>query len=159
MIRFALGFSLPFSALFTTNLVLNQWYRWYGATHYVLAVVTLCGIPTLCAVAVAAIMHYRRPRRMFQGHTGRPIAPLTCGIAIALLAVTLSVPVVVVADEQVPDAALLAAASLVSTMLVMLLTAKRRPGLCIRCGYDLRSSLNSGRCPECGLSLGELMSA
>ena len=26
----------------------------------------------------------------------------------------------------------------------------RRTGLCLRCGYDLRGSTDSGRCPECG---------
>ncbi len=157
MIRFALGFFMPFAALFTTNLVMNQWHRWYGGQHYAFAAVTLCGVPTLCALAVAAIMHHRRPRRMFQRHTGRPIAPLACGLTSALVAVALTVPLVVVSSETVPDAALLAAASLLGTMLVMLLAARRRPGHCIRCDYDLRSSLGSGRCPECGLSLSALM--
>ena len=27
---------------------------------------------------------------------------------------------------------------------------RRKGGLCLRCGYDLRGSLEAGRCPECG---------
>ena len=27
---------------------------------------------------------------------------------------------------------------------------RERSGLCLRCGYDLRGSAHSGRCPECG---------
>ena len=27
---------------------------------------------------------------------------------------------------------------------------RRKHGLCLRCGYDLRGSLEAGRCPECG---------
>ena len=27
---------------------------------------------------------------------------------------------------------------------------RERSGLCLRCGYDLRGSADSGRCPECG---------
>jgi hypothetical protein len=33
-----------------------------------------------------------------------------------------------------------------------------RPGLCRRCGYDIRASFEMGRCPECGRPFAEPLS-
>lgn len=87
------------------------------------------------------------------------MAPFLCGFVAAALAVIISIPLVVLGDNYANDTVLLALASILATGFVMCFCTTRKPGHCIHCGYDLRCSLNTGRCPECGLSLSKLMNA
>lgn len=55
------------------------------------------------------------------------------------------------ATGAVGAAGLLALISLVRTRVIRVIELRRHSrGLCARCKYDMRGSIESGRCPECG---------
>lgn len=52
-----------------------------------------------------------------------------------------------------PESMITGVSTFLSTLLATGLMPRRRAGLCARCGYDIRYSLDSGRCPECGTAI------
>lgn len=55
------------------------------------------------------------------------------------------------ATGAITAAALLAIISTVRARLIRLIESRRRiRGVCVHCKYDMRGSIESGRCPECG---------
>lgn len=159
MLRFTIGYFAFFLGLFVFNLFTEDWYRWYGALDYLSSIVFLCGIPTVCALAVTVTLNHRRPRKLFDPDAGHHVAPFFRGFLAAMLAVVISIPIVVFGDNHVGDVVLLGFASMVATGSVVFFATPRKPGHCIGCGYDLRCSLDTGRCPECGSTISKLMSA
>lgn len=157
MFRFAGGCFTIFSAVFVVNVAGNHWYRTYDVVDFLQTALSLCIIPSLSAVAVSHMIHRQYPRRLFDANAGHPIRPVLCGFAAALLALIIATPCVVLLDRFLNDAVILGAASPLSTGFIMRFCAKKKPGLCTHCGYDLRGSLDIGRCPECGLALSQIM--
>jgi hypothetical protein len=60
---------------------------------------------------------------------------------------------VILADRFVNDSLTMFSSGALGTILSLLFCARVKPGLCARCQYDIRSSLEFGRCPECGLAI------
>ena len=52
-----------------------------------------------------------------------------------------------------PGSMITGVSTFLSTLIFTGLMPRRRAGLCARCGYDIRYSLDSGRCPECGTAI------
>lgn len=55
-----------------------------------------------------------------------------------------------VPTDQIADLLLVCAAVTIFTPSIVWLMPVRRPGLCLKCRYDIRASLAYERCPECG---------
>ena len=52
--------------------------------------------------------------------------------------------------KRVPDALVIALCAFLCTFAAVWIMPLRRPGRCARCNYDVRYSLHTDRCPECG---------
>ncbi len=55
-----------------------------------------------------------------------------------------------VPTDQIADLLLVCVAVTICTVSMVWLMPTRRPGLCVKCRYDIRASLAYERCPECG---------
>ncbi len=125
--------------------------------------VQLCLLPAALALLLANIAHFRRPRRLFGGHAGGA-RMFAAGVAAGALTIVLALPLslltldnLVPAKFVAPDWLVFPVASLFANSLVLAFCRSTRPGLCPKCAYDLRASLDAGRCPECGLGMAALM--
>lgn len=134
------------------------------------AVITLLAVPLLSASIAVALVQIRSPRRWLVRHgPGRKrviFLSLLAG-SLAILSTGISLyyanrpwPGTDIANfdpdtdmRRIPDAAVVAANALAFAALATWLMPRRQPGLCAGCGYDVRFSLESSRCPECGRSL------
>lgn len=170
MHRFLIGFAIPFAACL-------GWAIWthgrFGAAYpaeWAALALTLLVVPILAGLAAVGLVHYRRPRRwLLRGATGRWRAGL-----LGLLAGLVVIPAIGVAIyyvnrpppgsreaqwapdldmERVNDAVVVAPVCFVFALLGAWLLPQRRAGSCVGCDYDVRYSLDSGRCPECGRAI------
>lgn len=116
----------------------------------------IVAVPTLAALATATLIHRWRPRKLFDPAANRPIAAFVLGAtaaAISLVVLPLAIALGKL-DDLLGDAPLMALCSAWASLIVLLaLTCRRRPGLCLACDYDIRGSLAAGRCPECGTAI------
>ena len=151
MIRFTLGTALPFIAitcLFIYRLVRNNVEPLDAAIESVDAALAF-GFCILASVFVVTIANYRRPRRLFQ-NIDRKYRRVLVGMITGVVAIVFAVPGVVFLEARANENLILGASGLIAGLLVSLFLRKSRPGICLGCGFDLRASLDRGRCPECG---------
>jgi hypothetical protein len=152
MIRFLLSFSSAGAALVVWNWVSLSRRESLELTGAVAILATLWLIPTTCVWLVARRMHHRRNLRLFVPARGARTAQVALGLTVGMMAQLATAAFIVFFDRSVPDVALTAAAAIVSSAIVLWRAQPVREGFCIACDYDLRSSHDSGRCPECGLA-------
>ena len=55
--------------------------------------------------------------------------------------------------RRVHDALVVAPICFATAWVAVWLLPAFRAGVCVTCGYDVRYSLDSGRCPECGRAI------
>jgi hypothetical protein len=170
MHRFLIGYSLPFAAC----LGLAGWtHARFGVAYpadWVALGLTLLAAPILASLAAVSLVHIRRPRRwLMRGTPGR----IRAGV-FGLLAGTAAIPLIGIAlyfanrpmpgtpdfewspgqdMRRVHDAVIVAPLCFATAWIGASLMPRRRAGSCAACGYDVRYSLDSGRCPECGRAI------
>lgn len=160
MIRFVGGVLLPFFAA-------GGWIAWSAGRFnvfrwreiIVLAILLLL-LPAFSAWSAARLAEHRRRRAVVRRPDLRFVR-LVCGVLTGALGLGLAALSIALFDRYRPDAVAshwpdavpIAAAVFFVTLLVVALLPGRRAGLCGGCGYDIRGSLNFGRCPECGLAI------
>ncbi|MCB9852148.1 MAG: hypothetical protein H6819_03560 [Phycisphaerales bacterium] len=151
MIRFALGLMLPYLGILT-----YQAYEWRldfaepSQWQSLIGPAIGFGAAMLTVLLLTIVLDYRRPRRMLSRGSKRALRPVFAGVAISALTVLFAIPAVVFGSEYAPDWLLLCVSSVPPGLLVLLLSKSIVPGQCAACGFDLRASLDAGRCPECG---------
>ncbi|MCG3130138.1 MAG: hypothetical protein FLDDKLPJ_00886 [Phycisphaerae bacterium] len=117
---------------------------------------TIAILPVAAGVIVAALVDHVRPLRILSRRAPVGARPFLVGVFASVITILVAGAYIMVADIAVPDAALLCGVQSLS-LLIILLTARRVwAGRCIRCDYDIRGSLDSGRCPECGAAISSL---
>jgi len=170
MHRFLLGFGLPFAACLA-------WAGWthgrFGAGYpadWIALGLTLLVFPILSALAAVSLVQIRRPRRWLLadapgGVKAGVIGALAGAAAIPAIGVALyfvNRPLWGVIDyewtwdndmRRVHDSMVVAPICFTTAWLAAWLMPMRRAGTCVACGYDVRYSLDSGRCPECGRTI------
>lgn len=114
-------------------------------------VVSLAVCPLLSAILCIRWMQFLRPMRMFAPSGESATFQVTYGMVAGGLAILISLFSVALLDHALPDYAITSLSTSIACVIVLRATRPIRPGLCIRCEYDLRRSLDYGRCPECGL--------
>ena len=150
MLRYMVGFSIPFVSLAALALA-DQWdYASYRAENLLVLLARAVGVPLGAAwLAWETAVWLRRPR-LFDLRASRPWARVFAGALGGAIAAGLVVLSYAVLRRSVPDTALLGGASALATLMIVLpLPRGPRPGRCIRCGYDL-VGLREPVCPECG---------
>lgn len=154
MIRFALGLMLPYLGILTYQAyewrldIMKPW-RWQSLVGPAMGF----GVAVLTVLLVAIVLNYRRPKRVLSRGPSQALRPILAGMAISVLTVLFAIPAVVFGSEYAPDWLLLCVSTIPPAMLVLLLSKSIVPGQCVACGFDLRASLDTGRCPECGRSI------
>jgi hypothetical protein len=155
MIRFALGLLptlIAFSAIAIVATRLSKPSDELLLSLYRLPIITVL-VPAGLAGATAQVIHLRHPRRMLDRRSGDFASPVFFGAATGFLTVLLASASLLWLDRWLSDAAIFAIAAIIATRLVMFAARPRPAGCCIACGYDVRASLELGRCPECGMAL------
>ncbi len=112
---------------------------------------TLVVIPAYTAATVAGLLHWLRPRRMFQRHQRRVLRT----VLLAVIAGTATQAIRGIATarwglDKRQSMWLMGGATVVCTLASLIQRRHARAWVCPVCGYDLRGSVHSPRCPECG---------
>lgn len=173
MLRFVPAFILPFLLAFASVLWTHGRFGVLRSSDWLALILLLLATPMLSAILAVALVHGRRPRRWLQpGLPGRKRA-FALGLSAGLLALLLASVALFANDLYVesepwaqqswleryydrpraPEVAILAIATFLAALLTLWLMPRPRPGRCRQCGYDIRYSLASARCPECGAPL------
>lgn len=119
-------------------------------TAYTLTFAVVMGA-AVCAGAL--LLQAARPMRLFAPRGGRRRIKVLLGAVAGLLAGAMATMAIPLADGAVPDTLVAGGCGLIAGVLTPLVSCRRdRPGHCVGCGYDLRGSRLSGKCPECGMS-------
>jgi 4-hydroxybenzoate polyprenyltransferase len=151
--RFVSGHVLATLALSMTGLLWQPPAVSIDPRFVLLYPLSRCVLPTVSAWAMASLFLSISPRRAFDRRMGCSRTPVMLGMTAALLGIVMTAGLVIALDRARADLAILAASSALSAFVLLCLCRKLKPGACVRCGYDVRASLNYGRCPECGTSI------
>jgi hypothetical protein len=73
-------------------------------------------------------------------------------MAAAIVGVILLTSGVIYLGDRMADGLLVAGSFGLGAWVLLMLMRRVQPGYCRACGFDVRGSLASGRCPECGRS-------
>lgn len=151
MIPFALGGLFVYIVVLAVGLLLG--WEWVpSAPRRILveeALMLVCipaALQALCGDVVGKVMRKRafHPR----GSPGFGVAG--AGALAAILATGATAVAIPLLGERVRDALVMGASTLVCSLIVVACMSRVRAGRCVRCGYDLASSRDPARCPECG---------
>lgn len=124
------------------------WNLWSAGGRGVGIVATLLMAPA-ASLAIAWAMHHRRELRSFRP-TGRfALAAVLWGLGVGVMGLVLAAVGVAYSPEQWVDRLIMIGAGAAASLLLVF--ARARPAWeCRGCGYDLRSTLGTVPCPECG---------
>ncbi|NOX57455.1 MAG: hypothetical protein GXP29_01185 [Planctomycetes bacterium] len=152
MMRFAFGYFLVFVAILMFDLLLPGGSGAVGVADLVRMTLVLVVAPVVVSAVAAAIVQQVRPLRMFAPISTGTFGPGAFGFCAAMV-VAVSLPFALVwmspwIGENVIPATM---SGVVAATSLVLLAARRPPGDCPRCGYDITHSLEFNRCPECGV--------
>lgn len=173
MLRFLPAFILPFLLAFASVFWTHGRFGVLRPGDWLALVLLLLVTPVPAAILALALTHGRLPRRwLLPGAPGRKrafILGLLAGLLALLVAsVALHANYLYVESEpwaprswieryydrpHLPEVAVLAVATFLAALLTLWPMPRPRPGRCRQCGYDIRYSLASARCPECGAPL------
>lgn len=171
MHRFLAGFMVAPLALYGWMFWSERFSDYRTVGDWLIVAISVVAAPLLAATVATAFLHVRKPRRwMTRGARGTKRA-FVLGVMAGGFAMAASPFAIYFANrpwpgtedaewepdldvERVPDAVVPAAVSFPPALFAVWFMPRRRPGHCIRCGYDIRYSLDSGRCPECSERLG-----
>jgi hypothetical protein len=106
--------------------------------------------PLISSWFTAILVHHRWPRMMLTPHPGALRDATIRGFMAGIGSIVGTGFFLLIATGKIPDWSQTAVASTLATSLMLLLSKKIQPGRCLICSYDLCSSLQFGRCPECG---------
>ena len=169
MLRYLVGFAIPWSTLFVWALADRRDWLWEYAVaqQWPLVAVKLVALPLAVAWFTLDAVHWWRPRRAFDPRVRAGVGPVIRGCIAGAFAVLLSAAGLALAnsalidasglDPDYLDAGVIAAACLLASLSASMTARRARSGHCVGCGYDLAGS-PGGRCPECG-AVGTLVSA
>jgi hypothetical protein len=149
VVAFLTAFMAPWLGIFLFNLPSGFGGALAQERGLTLAI-TLVLTPLMSAWFTAILVQYHRPRRVLTPRTAS-LVPSTIGGFIAGIGAVLATAILLlVGTGPFADGTITAVASAFATSLTLLLSKKIQPGRCMICSYDLCSSLEFGRCPECG---------
>jgi hypothetical protein len=144
---------LPFAAAFAWIACdAGRWEVLRPADWLVLAL-TLLAMPIVSASISVCWAQRVRVRSWLRPASGRPLATALCGLFIGTSCLALSAVAIAWFDSLLPDALIVAAATLGCTRLAFALLPHTPAGCCTHCGYDILKSLDFARCPECGTQI------
>lgn len=125
--------------------------RAWASQQMMIHTLSLALAPWIGAVAGALLLHAARPMRLFADRGRRRSAKLALGAASAIATAGMILLALPLADGRLPDSAVAGVCALLASVAVLFTACRRdRAGDCLGCGYDLRGSRLSGKCPECG---------
>lgn len=151
MVRFAAGISLTGCLLVLWNVIDQYGHRIDVSETFGLAM-TLVVFPTCCAAVVISVWQEKRPRKVFLQVSSSTPKLLLAGFLVGALGWAMTLGGIIGLDSFVPDGVTIGSSFAFATALALWLMRPPVPGHCLSCDYDLRTSLEFGRCPECGLA-------
>ena len=149
MAGFLAAFAAPWIALFVWNMP-HQFHEWLHAGFNEVIAIPFLVAPLMSSWFTAILVHHHWPRRLFTPHPGALTVSIRQGFISGVGSIVATALLLLIDTSQFPDWSLTAAASVFTTGLTLLLSKRVQPGRCQICSYDLCSSLQFGRCPECG---------
>jgi len=130
--------------------------------HFAGWAVLLFALPTATAGFTSAWRNFRRPLRLFDRRTSSGFSAAARGITAGLATFIAAAAMVLVLERTLPwrlsvapgtDCTVMILSAFLGARAGLLFARPIRPGRCVRCDYDLRMSIEYGRCPECGTSI------
>jgi hypothetical protein len=152
MLNFLAGFATIGAAIFlwnrplSANLPLPEGQDWHLAILFLFS-------PLFSAWVTVGVAKYFRQSRLFDTKSPPKSRQLFCGITAGILSMLIAGCGAILFDRQQNDTVIVVLSTILGTSIVIRLSRTIRPGHCARCDYDLRSSIDFGRCPECGLAI------
>ncbi|GJM25759.1 MAG: hypothetical protein DHS20C16_21740 [Phycisphaerae bacterium] len=152
MIRFTAGFGVILLAIVSIDAIGEQreiirilpaiLWRW---------ILLIVVAPSFIVFFAALVVNLFRPLQMFKRKVVGLFGPMRFGFLLGLI-VALLIPFALVGlGRWISEAFIPALVTAVVSIPMLTLVARRcLPGYCVRCGYDIRCSLDADRCPECG---------
>lgn len=183
MRAFVLGVLSPYVAALAYNLVWHDKLHLFPTAILVRFILVTCVIPVVMAIGAMMLVHRVWPRRILDPGANGMVRSLILGTSAGLggLVIAAAGPPIAegiadrvwqkaeVVERQLgvliwhsyclPDGEISdmvkggTGGLLASAVLLLAFGGRRRTGLCLNCDYDVRASLNAGRCPECGMAI------
>jgi len=150
--NFLFGYACVLLALFGWNLYLMIDEPFYQGRDYTLLMFRLICAPLFGTAGVVVLLQQFRPRKVLDRSRQGTFMPFAYGAVAAMLAVGVASVPIAYSNGSFFDAISLGVCSAMATAVILLVgSRRRRPGCCLGCGFDIRASIDFGRCPECGL--------
>ena len=151
MVRFAAGIALTGCAIILLN-VIERYGSRIDISETIGLVMTLVVFPTCCAAVVISVWHEKSPRKIFLQVSSSTPRLVLSGLLVGILGWGMTLGGILALDSFVPDGLTIGCSFVLATALALWRMRPPAPGHCMKCDYDLRTSLEFGRCPECGLA-------
>ncbi|MCB9850538.1 MAG: hypothetical protein H6817_07520 [Phycisphaerales bacterium] len=149
MKRFTAAYLTIMLAMLVAAFVLSR--RAMSGELIAMYALVICLLPTVTAWGTTRLILLFRPMREFDAAKHYSIYLPILGICAAVFTIMLISAQAAFLKNWLPDWLYVLSAAVAATALVVLVGCnRRRPGCCLRCGYDITHSLATGRCPECG---------